>query len=253
MRVLFLGNNRVGLEILLRLKGSETEIVGIGLHPIGKRKYGKEIMAAAGIQERDVIPGDRLRDPEIIAKVRALAPDLVLSVLFDYILKPEVIDIPIHGCINLHLSLLPWNRGQYPNVWSIVEGTPSGVTLHYIDEGIDTGDIIAQQEVDVEPIDTGETLYKKLEEASIDLFTRSWPEIEAGRVVGQAQSSDLGTHHKTRHVDAIDEIDLNQTVRTGDLLDVLRARTFPPYGGAYFMHEGRRVYVRVALAYEANL
>jgi methionyl-tRNA formyltransferase len=253
MRVLFLGNNRVGLEVLRWLKYTGTEIAGVGLHPVGKRKFGEELAATAGLSEDDILPGDRLRDPEVLERVRSLNPDMIVSVLFNYILKPELISIPKRGCINLHPSLLPWNRGQYPNVWSIIEGTPSGVTLHYVDEGVDTGDIIAQQEVEVEPVDTGETLHHKLEEVSIKLFKASWPQVEGDQAVRQPQLKDSGTHHRTRDVDAIDEIDLQEKVRAGALINLLRARTFPPYRGAYFVHDGRRVYVNVSLEYEENL
>jgi methionyl-tRNA formyltransferase len=176
-------------------------------------------------------------------------PDIGLSVLFDHILKPDFIEIFPQGVINLHPSYLPYNRGQYPNVWSIVDGTPAGVTLHYINEDIDTGDIIAQREVEVEPVDTGESLYRKLEHACVELFKITWPNIKSGKAPRNPQSTNAGTYYVTRDVDKIDEIDLDGTYTARELIDILRARTFPPYGGAYFRQGNHKVSIRVQLEY----
>ena len=151
--------------------------------------------------------------------------------------------------VNLHPAYLPYNRGQYPNVWSIIEGTPAGVTLHYIDEGIDTGGIIARREVPVEPVDTGESLYRKLEATALELFRETWPLIKAGRAQCLPQDKQAGTYHRTRDIEAIDAIDQERDYKAGDLLNLLRARTFPPYKGAYFTADGKRVYLRLQLEY----
>ena len=86
-----------------------------------------------------------------------LEPDIGLSVLLGYILAPEFLSRFARGAVNLHLAYLPYNRGSNPNVWSIVERTPAGATLHWMDAGVDTGDIIAQATTDVAADDTGET------------------------------------------------------------------------------------------------
>ena len=92
--------------------------------------------------------------------------------MFGYILRPNFLRLIPRGCVNVHPALLPYNRGAYPNVWSIVDGSPAGVTIHFVDEGIDTGDIIAQAQVVIEPVDTGESLYRKLERGAVALFPK---------------------------------------------------------------------------------
>jgi len=253
VRIVYLGNNWVGWQILRWLKEQNEEIVGLVIHPPSKQKYTKEILQVADLPSERVFDGSQLHNPELLAAIRKLAPDIGLSVLFDYILRREFLDIFPRGVINLHPALLPYNRGQYPNVWSIVEGTPAGVTLHYIDEGIDTGDIIAQKEVPVEPIDTGETLYRKLEKACVDLFKETWPLIRSGQAPRVPQRKGEGTYHRTSDVDKIDRIDLNRTYTARELIDIIRARTFPPYPGAYFEHQGRKIYLRLQLLYEDQL
>lgn len=252
MRYIYLANGRVGLEILRWLVEHAQPPVGLVVHPAEKGRCRAEIIEASGLSPEYIFEGSTLRAPETLAAMKALRPDLGLSALFDYILKEEFLALFPLGCLNLHPALLPYNRGQYPNVWSIIEGTPSGVTLHYIDPGIDTGDVVAQKEVPFEPTDTGESLYRRLEQASIDLFREVWPMVIARKVQRTPQMREVGTYHQTRDVDAIDKIDLDRQYTARHLINILRARTFPPYRGAYFIHEGRRIYLRLALEEEAG-
>jgi methionyl-tRNA formyltransferase len=250
VRILFLGNNTVGLEVLRELVKSNEDVVGLVIHPAEKQRLGKEIIAAARLPDERIFDGASLTRSEVVAAIRALQPEIGLSVMFDYILRAEFLALFAKGVINLHPSLLPFNRGQYPNVWSIVEGTPAGATIHYIDEGIDTGDIIAQREVVVEPIDTGGSLYAKLEACCVELFRATWPMIKRGTAPKIPQSPQAGSVHRTRDVDRIDRIELGQSYTARELINILRARTFPPYKGAYFIDQGRRVDLRLDLEYE---
>src|ERR1700730_5216014 len=181
MRILLLVNNRLGWQVVHWLKSQGETIVGLVVHPSPRRKYGDEILESACREAEQVFDASKLGSPEVLEAIKAAKPDIGVSVLFGYILKEELLDLMPAGCINLHPGLLPYNRGAYPNVWSIVEGTPAGATLHYLDSGIDTGDLIVQREVLVEPIDTGETLYHKLEEVCMNLFKEAWPLIRTGQ------------------------------------------------------------------------
>ncbi|HEX2658845.1 MAG TPA: formyltransferase family protein [Polyangia bacterium] len=252
MRLLFAGNNWLGLEALRFLRSQGEEIVGLALHPSGKRRYGDELLAASGLSTDAILDGTALNTPEGLAATQALRADACVSVLFNYLFKAPFLASFPRGVVNLHPSLLPYNRGQYPNVWSIIEGTPSGVTFHYVDAGVDTGDIIAQRAVDVTPIDTGQTLYRKLELAGLELFREAWPAFRDGTAARRPQSGAAGTSHRTSDVDRVDEIDLDASTTGRALIDLLRARTFPPYRGAYFKHDGRKVYLRLQLDYEED-
>jgi methionyl-tRNA formyltransferase len=250
VRILFFGNNALAAQAVAAVRAGGDEVVGLVLHPPARRRHGDEIAAAAGVDPSCVIDGSRLRERATTDAIRALRPDMGVSVLFGYLVPPELLAALPGGCINLHPSFLPYNRGAYPNVWSIVDRTPAGVTLHYMDRGIDTGDVVARREVPVEPIDTGASLYGKLEAAALALFEESWPLVREGRAARVPQSAELGTAHRVRDVQRIDEIHLDRSYTARDLIDVLRARTFPPHGGAYFYHNGRKVFVRVQLTYD---
>jgi methionyl-tRNA formyltransferase len=126
-------------------------------------------------------------------------PDAEFLVSYGYrhILRKDVLDRFPSRAINLHISYLPYNRGADPNLWSIVEGTPKGVTIHHLDEGIDTGDIIAQRRVEFSPDDTLRSSYAKLQAAMVDLFREQWPSIRSGTSARRKQDG-AGTFHKTK-------------------------------------------------------
>lgn len=249
---MLLVNNWVGWKVTEWLRDQGTEIAALVMHPPGRRKYGDETLRSAGLPPDAVFSAESLNDDGTVRRIAELNADLAVSILFDYILRPAFLSVFPQGGINVHPALLPYNRGQYPNVWSIVDGTPAGVTLHRMDSAVDAGDILAQREVPVTSSDTGETLYRRLEGASLTLFQEAWPLLCAGALKPRPQSG-AGTCHRTRDVETIDELDLSREYIAGHLLNVLRARTFPPYKGAYFRDGHRRVYVRVQLIPEDDL
>jgi methionyl-tRNA formyltransferase len=252
MRVLLLANNWVGWQVARWLKERGDEIVGLVIHPPSRWKYRDEILSSLRLPADRIFDGSQLQQPKVLQAIRVLRADIGVSVLFGYILRPEFTGIFPKGVINLHPSYLPYNRGAHPNVWSIVEGTPAGASLHYIDAGVDTGDIIAQRQVPVEPVDTGETLYRKLERLCVDLFQETWPLILSGQTRRTRQPKP-GTCHRARDLERIDEIDLDRAYTGRELINILRARTFPPYAGAFFRHGERKIYVRVQFLTDEQL
>ena len=121
--------------------------------------------------------------------------DFIISYGYRHILKKDILDRFPNKAINFHISLLPWNRGADPNLWSFLEDTPKGVTIHYLDYGIDTGDILAQQEVDYMPEDTSRTSYERLSKTMEELFRKEWPNIRSGKQKSIPQP-DGGSYHR---------------------------------------------------------
>src|SRR5450755_655436 len=98
--------------------------------------------------------------------------------------------------VNLHISLLPWNRGSDPNLWSWIDRTPKGVTVHLIDRGIDTGDILIQEETIFSENETLASSYEKLRRHIEALFARSWPSIRSGKITPHPQLGE-GSYHRS--------------------------------------------------------
>lgn len=245
-RVVFLGNNTLAAKILGYLKSQPQQLVGLVVHPRGKAKLRNKLLQLAKLPKTRTFQGDVINDLETIKQIKTLQPDVLVSVMFGYILKQEILSVPKYGAVNLHPAYLPFNRGAHPNVWSIVEGTPAGVTLHTIDEGVDTGKILAQEKMKVQSTDTGRSLYGKLEQAAYELFIKTWPKLVKGELAAKSQKPG-GSEHRVKDLHKLDEIDLDKKYTGRELINMLRARTFPPYKGAYFKAGGEKILVRVKL------
>ena len=139
----------------------------------------------------ELVRAEKMLTPKS-AKLRGV--DWLVSYGYRYIIKPEVLDLLPGRAINLHISYLPFNRGADPNLWSFLEDSPKGVTVHQIDQGLDTGDILAQEPVVMESQDTLSSSYDRLSMAMLNLFRRVWPEIRTGKLVGRKQL-DGGSAH----------------------------------------------------------
>ena len=161
-------------------------------------------------------------DPIDVGYLRARSVDFAVSYRHRHMVRKPVIDYMKGNVINLHISLLPWNRGADPNFWSFLEGTPKGVSIHYIDEGLDTGDIIAQKEVIFDA--SGETLattYEKLNTEMIELFKREWPRIAEGKASRRKQPPG-GSVHRVQDKKRFE--DLLAEKRWGTPVETLRGK-----------------------------
>ena len=247
MRVLYLANNRIGLDCLKVLLEQGDTLAGLVVHPAGKGKFRDEILALAGLPPERVFSGDLVRTPQVEAALVSLKPEAVLSVHFGYRIGLGVLAAGRIGAFNLHPGYLPYNRGLYPNAWAIADGTPAGVTLHLMDAGFDTGAIVARQRVEILPTDTAESLYHRLEAEALTLFRSTWPSVRAGTFRAQPQEAG-GTVHTAKDLPALDRLDPEARMTVRQLVDRLRARTFPPYTGCYLEEpSGRRIYLRLSL------
>jgi methionyl-tRNA formyltransferase len=137
-------------------------------------------------------------DDVICSELESLnSPDFIVSYGYRKILPAEVCKRFDGRAINLHIGLLPWNRGAHPNLWSAIDGTPNGVTIHYIDSGIDTGDIIAQKELTFSRDETLKSSYDTLRLEIEELFRQTWPEIREGRAPRTKQTHPGSYHRKS--------------------------------------------------------
>lgn len=173
--------------------------------------------------------------------------DLGILAWWPKIISSGLLSLPKQGFVNTHPSLLPYNRGKHYNFWALVEQAPFGVTLHYVDQGIDSGDIVAQKTISYGWEDTGETLYLKAGQAMLDLFKSAYPVLRSGVIPRVPQDISKGSLHYAREIDAVSKIDLERSYTARDLLNLLRARTFPGYPACHFEDGGDEYEISVKI------
>lgn len=129
--------------------------------------------------------------------------DYIICFGYGNIIKPEVIKEVT--CINVHVGYLPYNRGPNPNLWAWIDDTPKGVTLHYIDKGVDTGDIICQQEISSFENPTLQSAYDKHVDVAVDMLDKCWPKIRSGTSDRKKQQG-IGSSHTLKDQECLDEL-----------------------------------------------
>ena len=158
----------------------------------------------------------------------------------------------VHGirCANVHPGLNPHNRGWYPQVFSIIDGLPSGVTIHEIDDELDHGPIIAQKEYKIQSWDTSGSAYAKIMATERDLVLEHFIAIRDRTYDAVAPDKEGNLNHK-KDFDELKQIDLMQRGTFGEFINRLRALTHDNFRNAYFIDDsGTKVFVRISLESE---
>lgn len=147
--------------------------------------------------------------------IEEFKPDLVVSYNYMHIVKEDVIERLGNRIINLHISLLPWNKGASPNIWSFIENSPKGVTIHRLEKGLDTGKIIVQKEIFFnEEKETLSSTYETLNKEIVQLLIDNWDEISDGKFELKEQEG-KGSYHTVADLKALlgkKELDYSMTI-----------------------------------------
>ena len=147
-----------------------------------------------------------MRDKVTVEYLKEINPALVISFNYRYIIKKDVISFLGNRIINMHISYLPWNKGSNPNFWSFFDNTPKGVTIHQLDEGLDTGDILFQRELLLEEEkETFISSYNKLLTEIMELFKENWEVIRERQWEAIPQKEE-GTYHTMKDMAEIQRV-----------------------------------------------
>lgn len=248
-KIALFASGEVGLAIteFLVKNGDEISILFLsGSNHILDQK----IYAASNIASDFLHVGDLREQADDFEEIfKKLDIDFILTIYWPFLIPKNIISIP-KQTLNFHPALLPTNRGWYPHVHSILDGTPTGVTLHKLDEGPDTGDIWIQKQVPLFPWDVASDIYNRLQIEIISLFIQNWDQIKMGKIKPKAQNEYQSNYHAKNELTKMDQIDPERLFKAKDLINLLRARTFKDKGYAYFWDEGKKVYVRIVLSQE---
>ena len=200
MRIVFMGTPDIAVGTLNALIGSHHEVVGVFTQP-DKPVGRKQILTAPPVKvcaENNNIPvfqPSTLKTDEVYEALKQLNPDIIVVVAYGKILPKRILDLPKYGCINGHASILPKYRGSSPIQWCIVNGeTETGVTVQLMDEGIDTGDILAIEKTSIAENETADELYDDLKDIAASLICEVLEKIENGTCVRTKQNEADATY-----------------------------------------------------------
>ena len=150
-------------------------------------------------------------------------------------------------CVNIHPGLNPYNRGWFPHVFSIINGLPVGATIHIMDEEIDHGDIIIQEEVEINSYENSLDIYNKVQAKEIELFSHVIDDILENKF-SRINPNSEGNYNSSQDYKIMCEINLNKKVTMKEAIDYLRAMTHTPYKNSYFIDkDGSKVFVSLEM------
>ncbi len=199
MRVVFMGTPDFAVPVLEALIGAH-QVIGVVTQPDKRKGRGKavqfppvkETALAHGIPVWQPV---RVKEEDFLLQLEDLAPDVIVVAAFGQILPERILNLPPYGCINVHASLLPKYRGAAPIQWAVIDGEKeTGITIMYMEKGLDTGDMIKKASVAIDPKETGASLHDKLAALGGPLLLEALTELEEGRADPQPQKEEDSTY-----------------------------------------------------------
>lgn len=240
MRIVFMGTPDFAVPTLEALIGAGHELAAVVTQPDKPKGRGKAVLMTP-VKERALECGipvyqpKRVREPEFLDVLRKLNPDVIVVVAFGQILPREILTLPPFGCVNVHASLLPKYRGAAPIQWAVIDGeTVSGVTTMQMNEGLDTGDILEQEEISLDPEETGGSLFEKLASLGGKMILSTLKGLEDGSIIPRAQG-EMTTPYAKMLTKAMGEIDWSMDAASIERL----VRGLNPWPSAYTYVDGK--------------
>ena len=233
---------------ILRALDRETKVVAVVTQP--DRPKGRNLQlqfsavktVALELKIPVLQPG-RAREPEFVAMLQQIAPELIVVVAYGQILPPTILNIPRLGCVNVHTSILPKFRGAAPIQWALLNGeSKTGVTIMKMDEGLDTGPILQIKETPITDADDAQTLHDRLAQLGAEIIVPTIEAYAVGRIQPQAQPAE-GSSYARKITKEDGQIDWKKPATT--IWNQVRA--FTPWPGAYTFQaaEGKRRLLKI--------
>ncbi|MBQ7199812.1 MAG: methionyl-tRNA formyltransferase [Eubacterium sp.] len=254
MRIIFMATPDFAVPVLKRLHESdEHEVVAVITQPDKARgRHGtpvptpvKEYAVSNGI---DVYTPMKIRDAEFVDILRGIDCDVMVVFAFGQILSSDILHMKKYGCINIHTSLLPAWRGAAPMQWAIMEGNEySGVTIMQMDEGIDTGDILMSERVELAPDETTQSLTDRLTQIGCDLILQVLDSAAKGMLAPVKQDDEKSSYAKILSKE-MGKVDFSQSAVQIER----KIRALSEWPGVYCSHGGKTVKLHKAEVVSGN-
>jgi methionyl-tRNA formyltransferase len=242
LRVVFMGTPEFAVSSLEHLVLNQYQVVAIYTQPDkpagrGRALVSSPVKRAAIAQELPVVQSASFKQPEAVAQLADLHPDVIVVAAFGQILPRAVLDIPAYGCVNIHPSLLPRFRGVSPVAAAILSGDEfTGVSIMLLDEGVDTGPVLARAQIPISPLDTTGSLTAGLSLIAAHLLLEALPSWLRGEITPRPQDEAEATYSGML---SKEEGEVNWHLPAVDIWR--RVRAFQPWPGCYTTWQGRQL------------
>jgi methionyl-tRNA formyltransferase len=251
LRIAFAGDRDIAVQVLEFILEQGVQPLALLLSEETKASHAAQLLSLCShLSPETIFYGKRFTTPQSMNVLKGLNLDYIIGVHFPYIVPANVLAIPRIGVLNLHPAYLPHNRGWHTPSWAILENTPAGSTLHFMDHGVDSGDVILQRELPISHGDTADTLYQRVKKLELEIFREAWPEILSLHPKRSVQNLQIGSQHRRQDLmdESVQRIDLDQQVKAADLIRRLRALTTNQISeAAYFEKDGKRYRIQVRI------
>ncbi|TNF53358.1 methionyl-tRNA formyltransferase [bacterium] len=241
MKLVFFGTPEFAVPPLNALFKYRSEVLAVVTQPDRESGRGKRIISSPVKNEAlraglTVLQPQRVKDRNFIDELRSLMPELIVVVAYGQILPPGIIHMPEFGCINVHASILPVYRGAAPINWAIINGEKkTGITTMLMDEGMDTGPVLMQEETEISPHDTAGSLSERLSKIGADVLIQTLDGIRLGRVKPVPQGEGASYAPLLRKTDGL----ISWSKSASDLCNFIRGVN--PWPGAYTFLDSERM------------
>ena len=242
MKIAVFAYHDIGYECLDFLVQAGAEVVAVVTHDDDPNEeiWFRSVAELARRHGLPVVAPENPNAPDFVERLRRAAPEIIFSFYYRRLLSRDLLGIPRRGALNLHGSLLPRYRGRAPVNWVLVNGeTETGVTLHYMVERADAGDIVAQKRVAIASDDTALMLYRKLTRAARSLMEETYPLLIAGTAPRIPQDHRMATKFGGRRPED-GKIDWSRPALA--IYNLVRAVTHP-YPGAFTFYSGEKLFI----------
>ncbi len=244
-RFVYAGDRQLAVDVLEFLLAQGHRPLALMLPDQDKASHWQKLRALCDFLPDDrVWHGRRFREEEQLQSMRLLDLDYIIGIHFPLIVPKVVLNLPREGVLNLHPAFLPYSRGWHNSAWAMLEKVPYGATLHFMSEVLDGGDIVHQKQLAITPADTANSAYRRAMALELEVFKEAWPDLAARTYKRTPQDMAAGTSHKSTelYTPAIQQLDPNETMRVGDMLDRLRALTTNRVEEAAYVEIGGKRY-----------
>jgi methionyl-tRNA formyltransferase len=252
LKIIFFGTPEFAVPSLKALLNSKHEILAVVTQPDRRSGRGRHIKPSPVKNEAEkagllILQPQKIKEPDFIDKLKRLNPPVIVVVAYGQILPPEIIHLPEYGCVNVHASILPKYRGAAPINWAIINGeTTTGITTILMDEGMDTGPVLLQEETEIKPDDTAGTLSQRLSEIGASLLIRTLEGLVHGSIKPVPQTGEATYAPILKKSDGV----IQWSKSAQEISNFVRGMN--PWPGAYCFMNNERFKIFKAIPFSGN-